>query len=234
MSQCSWFNFDLTIGSRLDSFLVTRNLLNSLLSCEISPCTFLDHEFVTSDVDLSHVFELGPGIWKFNNSLLEDCLYCTLVTDLIHQHLSFKHVFVSVKDFWESLKEVIRNSTINFFRAKRRELSCDCVRITNRLVKLKSRLVNGDDSVKSEILQSESELSAIFRQELDGIKIRSRVKWFEEGKKPSRFFFKLGRERFDRNFVYSMYDLNGAEVLDRADLIKAQRIFIQICSHVMR
>ena len=225
VSQCSWFNSNLTIGSRLDSFLVSRDLLNSLLSCEISPCTFSDHDFVTLNVDLSHVFESGPGVWKINNSLLEDRLYCALVTHLIHQHLSFRHVFVSVKEFWESLKEVIRNSTISFSRTKRRELSRDRVRITNRLVKLKFKLVNGDDSVKPEILQAESELSAIFRQELDGIKIRSRAKWLEEGEKPSRFFFKLGRERFDRNFVYSMHDLNGAEVSDRADLIKAHEDF---------
>lgn len=64
-------------------------------------------------------------MWKFNNSLLEDRIYCTLITDLIDQHLSFKHVFVSVKDFWESLKEVICNRTIVYSKAKRRELSRD-------------------------------------------------------------------------------------------------------------
>lgn len=225
MSQCSWFNSDLSIGSRLHSFLVARDLLNSLLSCEISPCVFSDHDFVTLDVDLSHVFDFGPGVWKFNNSLLEDRIYCALITDLIDQHLSFKHVFVSVKDFWESLKEVICNRTIVYSKAKRRELSRDRVRITNRLVKLKFKLVNGEVSVKPKILELESALSAIFRQELDGIKIRSRAKWLEEGEKPSRFFFKLGRERFDRNVVYSIYDPSGAEVSDRAGLIHAHEEF---------
>ena len=148
-----------------------------------------------------------------------------MITDLIDQHLSFKHVFVSVKEFWESLKEVFWNSTINYSKVKRRELLRDRVRITNRLVKLKFRLVNGDDSVKSEILELESELGAIFRQELDGIKIRSRAKWLEEGEARSRFFFKLGRERFDRNVVYAMYDFNGAEVSSRANLIKAHEDF---------
>ena len=225
VSQFSWFSSDLTIGSRLDSFLITHDFLNSLTSCKISPCAFSDHEFVTLDIDLSHVFDFGPGVWKFNNSLLDDHIYCALIADLIDQHLSFKHVFVSMKDFWESLKEVFRNSTINYSRTKRKELSRDRVRITNRLVKLKFRLVNGDDSVKSEILELESELSAIFRQELDGIKIRSRAKWLEEGEIPSRFFFKLGRERFDRNVVYSMYNLNGVAVSDWAGLIKAHEDF---------
>ena len=155
VSQCSWFNFDMSIGSRLDSFLLSHDLISSLSLCEISPCVFSDHEFVTLDVDLSDVFDFGPGVWKFNNSLLEDRIYCALITDLIDQHLSFRHVFVSAKDFWESLKEVICNRTILFSKAKRREISRERVRITNRLIKLKARLVNGILSVKPEILELE-------------------------------------------------------------------------------
>ena len=42
---------------------------------------------------------------------------------------------------------------------------------------------------------------------------------------PSRYFFKLGRERFDRNFVASIYDPNGVEVSERADLIDTHEAF---------
>jgi len=103
----------------------------SLSSCEISPCVFSDHEFVILDVDLSHIFYFGLGVWKFNNSLLEDRIYCDLIIKLINQHLSFRHVFVSVKDFWESLKDVIRSRTIEFSKAKQRELSRERISITN-------------------------------------------------------------------------------------------------------
>lgn len=225
VSQCSWYNSNMSIGSRLDSFLLSRDLFTSLSSCEISPCVFSDHEFVTLDVDLSDVFDFGPGVWKFNNSLLEDRIYCALITDLIDQHLSFKHVFVSIKDFWESLKEVIRNRTILFSETKRRELSRERVRITSRLIKLKSRLVNGNLSVKPEILELESALNAVFRQELDGIKIRSRAKWIKEAEKPSSFFFKLCHERFEQNFVYSIFDSSGTEVSGRDALVDAHEEF---------
>ena len=75
VSQCSWFNSDMSIGSRLDSFLVVRELISPLVSCEISPCVFSDHDYVTLDVDLSQIFDFGPGVWKFHNSLLEDRVY---------------------------------------------------------------------------------------------------------------------------------------------------------------
>ena len=162
VSQCTRFNANLSIGSRLDSLLVCREVATSLSSCEISPCVFPDHEFVILDVDLSHVFDFGLGVWKFNNSLLEDRIYCDLIIELINQHLSFRHVFVSVKDFWESLKDVIRSRTIEFSKAKRMR---------------------------------------------------------------SRYFFKLGRERFDRNYGSSILNSDEAEVSDRAALISAHESF---------
>lgn len=44
-SQCTWFNSDFSIGSRLDSFVVVHELIGTCTSCEISPCVFSDHEF---------------------------------------------------------------------------------------------------------------------------------------------------------------------------------------------
>ena len=87
-----------------------------------------------------------------------------------------------------------------------RELSRERVHITNCLIKFKSRLVNGNLSVKPEILELESAFNAVFQQELGSIKIHSCAKWIEEGEKPSSFFFKLCHERFDWNFVCFVYD----------------------------
>ena len=76
------------------------------------------------------------------------------------------------------------------------------------MIKLKLILVGGDLLVKPEILRMESALNAILRQEQEGIKICSRAKWLEEGEVPSTYFFKLSCERFDCNFVASIYDPN--------------------------
>ena len=76
MSQCTWFNSDFSIGSHLDSFLVAHELVNYLISCDISNCVLLDHDFDVLDFDISRVCDFGPGVWKFNNSLLDDRDYC--------------------------------------------------------------------------------------------------------------------------------------------------------------
>lgn len=37
-SQFTWFSPDFSIASRLDTFLVPRGFISSVLSCDIAPC----------------------------------------------------------------------------------------------------------------------------------------------------------------------------------------------------
>lgn len=53
---------------------------------------------------------------------------------------------------------------------------------------------------------------------LEGVKIRSKVQWLENGEKPTRFFFKLERERFEKNSLTSILTENDIEVFSRAEL----------------
>ena len=64
----TWFHSDLSIASRLDSFLLSRLDCAKVSQCEISPCVFSDHEFVTVCFDLENLPLRGGGLWKFNNS----------------------------------------------------------------------------------------------------------------------------------------------------------------------
>ena len=74
----TWFNSDLSIGSCLASFRVSKDLSSKITSCEIIPCILSDHEAVILQIEDSSVSPDGPGIWKFNNSLLSDTCYCNL------------------------------------------------------------------------------------------------------------------------------------------------------------
>jgi len=40
VSQCTWFNANFSVGTKLDSFLVCREVASSLSLCEISHCVF--------------------------------------------------------------------------------------------------------------------------------------------------------------------------------------------------
>ena len=90
--------------------------------------------------------------------------------------------------------------------------------MTNHLIVLKRQLAQGDTSVSSEILATESLLAALINCSLEGAKTRSQVQWIEEGEKQTRFFFKHERERIEKNNVKSIFDSNSAEVFLRAEI----------------
>ena len=87
--QFTWFNFDLSLASRLDSFLISRYLCAQVISCEIRPCVYSDHDFVYIEFNLNTADCRGLGVWRFNNSLLQDDKFCSSVSDLIDHFFSF-------------------------------------------------------------------------------------------------------------------------------------------------
>ena len=92
--------------------------------------------------------------------------------------------------------------------------------MTNRLIKCKQALIRGDRSIARESITLEALLFALFNLEIEGVKTRSRVRWIEEGEKPTRYFFRLEQERSQKNRVISMHNSSGTEVTSRADLEK--------------
>ena len=219
--EFTWFNSDLSLASRLDKFYVSISLIDLCLSCSISPCHFSDHEFVSLEFNFSNFAPRGPGFWKFNNSLLDDDSFCAYMSDRISDLSNCISRFQSVRFWWDFFKRSIKADCISFSREKRRVLNRERVVLTNRLIVCKQLLVRGDSSVKPEIISLEAQLSALAQRELEGVKVRSRARWIEEGEKPTRFFFKLEQERAKKSRVSSIYDPDGNEVFSRSELEKA-------------
>ena len=57
------------------------------------------------------------------------------------------------------------------------------------------------------------------------LKVRSRVRWFEGGERPTRYFFKVEHERVARNSVTSNLDSNDVEVFSREEIERAHERF---------
>ena len=212
-------NSDLSLASRLNKFYVSSDLVQSVSFSRIRPCCFSDHDLVDLVIDFSHFSPPGPGLWKFNNSLLSDTDFCDHLSSRILDLSNCIPHFVSFKDWWEFFKRSLKQECIDFAKQKRTKLNREKVNLTNRLIKYKQLLINGDISVSAEIVALEARLLALSHLEL-GVKTRSRARWIEEGEKPTRYFFQLERERIEKNRIISMFDSNGNEVSSCADLAK--------------
>ena len=167
----------------------------------------------------------SPGVWKFNNSLLQDDKFCSSVSDLIEHFLRFRSSFTSDLVMWDQLKCNIKNFTINYSRERWRQLSREKISAINHLSFLKRRLAAGCVEVKPEIRDLEIFLKQLFDQQLEGSKIRSRAKWLEEGGIPSKFFLRLENDRHAKSFVSSVFNSSGTEVFSLPEMMAAHEAF---------
>ena len=220
--QCTMFNSDFSIGSRLDKFLVSQSLFSFMSNCEIMPFCLSDHDIVYLTLRLDDLCPRGPGLWKFNNSLLQDTNFIEYISDRMNALIEGIEHFPSVKLWWDFFKNSLKAEIISFSRTKRKNLSHERVVLTNEIIRLKALLVCGDFSVSSVIRDLENKLKDLVLKELSGVTIRSKARWLEEGEKPSRFFFKLER-------ISSVLNSDDVELFSHTEI---EHEIVQFYSHL--
>ena len=82
--QFTWFNSDLSLASRLDSFLISRYLCAQVISCEIRPCVYSDHDFVYIELN-----RLPLAVQEFGNLITLYCKMTSFAVQFRNQLITF-------------------------------------------------------------------------------------------------------------------------------------------------
>ena len=106
---------------------------------------------------------------------------------------------------WEYLKFRIRDQTIAFSKVlsanKRKEIfSLDC-----KLLSLEKELEFRESET---YISTKKELDNIYNLKVEGIRIRSRCKWYEAGEKSTKSFLNLEKRHEQESFITILYE-NG-------------------------
>lgn len=129
--EFSWFNSDCSIRTRLDNFFVSSNFVPFVQHCDISPCCFSDHDFVNLHFVVNDNFARGPGLWKFNNTLLSDSSFYSFICDRISNLSSCIAAYPSVKTWWDFFGRSLQADIVSFAVTKRKQLYHQRVVLTN-------------------------------------------------------------------------------------------------------
>lgn len=216
--QCTWFNADKSIGSRLDKFFIPQDLVAHVIQCDIFPCVFSDHDSVDLIFEVENVSSHGPGVWRLNIALLQDAEFCDMITRLISSFMEYQRCFSSLHVWWDFLKTSFKDIAQDFGKRKQTELNYAKVTATNLLIQAKRDLLAGDDSAKIRIEYWESSLQAFNSVRNEAAKIRSRAQWLEEGEKSTKYFFALASTRHDKNSIRVIYNSAGDEVVTQQEI----------------
>ena len=207
--------------------------MQSVNDLKILPSYRSDHSTVVLTIEIND-FVKGKGLWKFNVSLLKDRAYINTVkkciidtkeqymlpvynTEFIKDNINNDMVefTISHKLFLEMLLMDIRGKTISYsaYRKKKEKEKEDS------LVKEISSLEKSTE-INSDLLETkQEELENIRKEKIMGIIIRSRVRWAEEGEKPTKYFCNLESRNYINKTITKIEKDNGQTITKQEDIL---------------
>ena len=155
-------------------------MADSIEKCKYHPSFLTDHQYLLVKFHLLPKIDSGPGVWKFNTSLLKDPEYVSLVSSFWShwQSLERHEDFASLMDWWDQGKFYADQCS--------RKTS-----LTRQMHKLKRSFDQGDRTAFGKLCEVQQELRGIALHKARGPQVRARCQWAEEGETSSSFFLNL-------------------------------------------
>ena len=149
----------------------------------------------------------GRSLWKFNNSLLQNDEYLQKMKAAIvetEQQLDSEQI----KDDqvrWEYLKFKMRVRTIAFSKVLSANKRKEIFSLERKLLSLENKLEFQESET---YINTKNEFDNIYDLKAEGIRIRSRCKWYEASEKSTIFFLNLAKKHAQESFITILYE-NG-------------------------
>ena len=230
----TWRRKNPTKMARLDYFLVSNSLFNSVNDSYVEASYRSDHSMVILSIKLQE-FKKGKGLWKFNNSLLHNKEYVELVKKTISnikqqyaipqheanisEHISDKEICFNINDqlFLEVLLMEIRGQSISFSSHLKKSKNNREVELSDIIQELEEQEALADSQ---ELENAKKELEAIRLDKLKGAMIRSKAKWIEEGEKPSSYFCNLEKRNYVNKIIHRIEQDDGHTITCQEEILK--------------
>ena len=168
----------LKMKSRIDFFLIPKSLIASTKTADIKTAIAPDHKAIRLFLQFESK-KKGPGLWKFNNSLLNDDTFVNLITSN-YPIICRKYAYLTnLKLKWEMIKMEIRSLIIPYAKNKARNVRNLEKQLESRIDSLENKInTNPDDGTDAEQQEYErlkTELRLIYEERADGAILRSKI-----------------------------------------------------------
>lgn len=224
----TWRRMNPLQQSRIDFIFSSRSLLrNNKFKAKIDTGILTDHSFVVLDITVGND-RRGPGIWRFNNTLLGDELYADAVKKEICAAKCKNGIYTGINhkglliDFLLSNIRVVtikRSKTIAFEgRKKENQLYNDLNRLERELSN------NPSEQAVQSYKNTREELENIKEERGKSAIIRSQGCWMEHGEKSSAYFFNLAKTRPANTSISTLESAQG-------QILRGNSLILKECAH---
>ena len=186
--------------------MVAKGLEHYVKKSEIYSSIAPDHKAIYISMSWTNPTSRGPGLWKFNNSLLNDEEYVNKIRETYAQTCIYYSDSVNKRLFWEMLKMEIRAATISFSKNIAKSTHRREMEIRRQLDVLDNIICNNFDSSEIDLVLKEfdnlkTELQSIYDKKGMAAIFRSKCRWIEMGERPTKYFFNLEKRNYIKKTI---------------------------------
>ena len=205
---------------RIDMFFTSKHLINHVREATINAGYRTDHCQISLILKTFNS-QRGPGLWKFNESLLQDENYSTSIKELIVNTVEQYAVPVYSKEFmldpsnfaeiqftirtslfYETVLMLIRGETVKYSKRKARTNRQHEKEANEEINRLRNIFVQTGENIDLDNLSNaQQKLQTIREPKIQGAITRSRIRWHEEGEKCSKYFLSLEKRNGMRKSI---------------------------------
>ena len=234
----TWRKINPVKQARLDFFLISDSLMPSVNNVEILPSYRSDHSTVVLYFHINE-FCKGKGLWKFNNSLLKDIEYVKTIKEcinrvkeqymipiydiqfLLNNDLNDVQFTISDQLLLETLLIEIRGKTISYSAYKKKQSILKEQTLIEEIKKLEEAAIVNINQLD----EKKTELENIRKEKMQGIMVRARVRWAEEGEKPTKYFCNLESRNHINKTIFKVTKDNGDTINKQEEILKEVKNF---------
>ena len=208
--------------SRIDFFLISCLLDSNIDSTLITHFPFSDHDAIHINIDIMQS-KRGPGVWKMNTNTIFSNIFRESIENIWPIWSSDIDSYQNPVAWWEIIKYKIKHLTIEI--SKSLNISKNKFRqIEKRLNEIKD---SDDKNLKRELEFLKQQTKEYYENQLQAVKIRSRIKCFEEGEKSTRFFFNTERKNASDKIWTKIKCKDGSYSSNISVILNEQKMFYE-------
>ena len=221
--QFTWIRSNNNQGARLDMLFISEHLCNLCVEQKIAPGYRTYHNMLLIEIAIGES-QRGPGLWKFNEAILKDDAYIEIVEKCIDSTVkqyalpiytesfladpsNYKDITLQINDdlFYETLLMMIRGETVKYSKQKVRLAKEKEKEVLEQIEKAQLEHFETKTEQSAARLQKYKEdLEELRKPMIDGLIIRSRTMWHEEGERSSKYFLGLEKRNALRKSVVAL------------------------------
>ena len=242
--EYTWIKQNPLKYGRIDMFFVSEHLLSHIGETSIQAGYRTDHCQIHLTLTTFNQ-QRGPGLWKFNESLLKDEKYSKLIKSCIvdavkryaipvysnnftseSSNYSDVQLTIDVGLFYETLLMLVRGETVRYSKQKAKNARKEEEAANNDVAHFHHIFAqSGKAEDMNNLLTAQEKLEKVREPKIQGAITRSRARWYEEGEKCSKYFLSLEKINGARKSIQSLL-VNDQLITNKAEILS------QVTSHL--